>query len=86
MKIANIDRELLHIFWTTWGNSMKFLGKMCFEIILKITKKQDFTLFLEDTFFEKPQERSIWTPQGILGLTFFYEHVNICIVIVYITV
>ena len=38
-KIANIDRELLHIFWTTWGNSMKFSGKMCFKIILKFTKK-----------------------------------------------
>ena len=26
MKIANIDTEFLHIFWTTWGNSMKFSG------------------------------------------------------------
>ena len=25
-------------------------------IILKVTKKQGFTLSLEDTFFEKPQE------------------------------
>ena len=28
MKIANIDREILHIFWTTWGTSMKIWGKM----------------------------------------------------------
>ena len=28
---------------------------MYFEIILKITKNQDFTLSLEDAFFEKPQ-------------------------------
>ena len=55
MEIANIDVEFLHIFWTTWGNSMKFSGKMCFKIILKVTKKQGSTLSIEDTFFKKPQ-------------------------------
>ena len=60
IKIANIDREFLHIFWTTWGNSMKFSGKMCFEIILKVTKNQSFTLSLEDTFFEKPPGGGGW--------------------------
>ena len=35
---------------------MKFSGKMCLKIILKVTKNQAFTLSLEDTFFEKPQE------------------------------
>ena len=34
---------------------MKFSGKMCFEIILKVTKNQGFTHSLEDAFFEKPQ-------------------------------
>ena len=53
MKIANIDREFLPIFWRTWGNSIKFSEKMCFEIILKVTKTRDFTLPLEDTFFQK---------------------------------
>ena len=53
MKIANIDREFLHIFWTTWENSMKFSGKMCFKIILKVTKNQGSTLSMEDTFFKK---------------------------------
>ena len=49
MKIANIDREFLHVFWKTWGNSMKFSGKMCFKITLKVTKKpQCFLLSLED--------------------------------------
>ena len=24
---VNIERENLHIFWTTWGTSMKFSGK-----------------------------------------------------------
>ena len=27
MKTANIDREFLHIFRTTWGNLMKFSVK-----------------------------------------------------------
>ena len=31
---------------------MKFLGKMCFKIILKVTKNEDFTRSLEDTFFD----------------------------------
>ena len=55
MKIANTDREILHNFWTTWGISMKFWGKMCLMIILKVTKKQSFTFSLEDTFIEKQQ-------------------------------
>ena len=55
MKIDNINREILHIFWTTWGISMKFSGKMWLIIILKVTKEQSFILSLEDTFFEKPQ-------------------------------
>ena len=54
MKIANIGKEFLHIFWTTWGNSMKFSGKMCFKIILKVTKNQGSNLSIEDTFFKKP--------------------------------
>ena len=56
-KFANIDREFLHIFWMTWGKSIKFSRKMCLKIILKVTKNLGFTLTLsvEDTFFEKPQ-------------------------------
>ena len=34
---------------------MKFSGKMCLMIILKVRKNLGFTLSLEDTFFEKPQ-------------------------------
>ena len=37
---------------------MKFSGTMCLMIILKFTKNQGFTLSVEDTFFEKPQEES----------------------------
>ena len=70
MKIANIDKEILHNFWTTWGISMKFSGNMCLMIILKVTKNQGFTLCLEDTIFKKPQGRGqIDTlPPAVLGL------------------
>ena len=39
MKIVKIDEENLQIFQTTRGISMKFSGKMCLMIILKIKKK-----------------------------------------------
>ena len=68
IKIANIDREILHNFWTTWGISMKISGKMWLLIILKVTKKQGFTLFLEDTSFEKPQKGGSNWPPAVLGL------------------
>ena len=55
MKMANIDRESIHIFWTTWGISMKFSDKMWLMIMLKVTKNQDFILSSEDIFLEKPQ-------------------------------
>ena len=55
MKIANIEEENLHIFWTTLGTSMKFLGKMWLVTILKVTEKQAFKLSLKNTFLEKPQ-------------------------------
>ena len=53
---------------------MKVLGKMCFKIILKVTKNQGFTLSLESTIFKKPQG---WgqidppppSPAAVLGLS-----------------
>ena len=33
---------------------MKFSGKMCLKITLKVTKDQDIILSSEDTLFEKP--------------------------------
>ena len=54
MKTTSIDRKRLHIFWTTWGISMKFSEKMWLTVILKITRKQGFALSFF-TFFEKPQ-------------------------------
>ena len=62
MRTANIIREFLHIFGTTWPNSIKISEMMCFKIILKVTKNQGFTLSLEDTFSEKPQEGQIEPP------------------------
>ena len=38
MKIANIDTESPHNFWTTWRISMKFSGKNALMIILKVIK------------------------------------------------
>ena len=50
---------------------MKFSGKLWLMIILKVAKNQGFTLSLQDTIFDKPQEgggvRSNWPP-AILGL------------------
>ena len=34
---------------------MKFSGKTCLMIILKVTKKQGLTPYLENTVLEKPQ-------------------------------
>ena len=58
MKIVNIDRGGLQIFWTTWRISMAFSGKMWLMIIWKVTKNQGFTLSLKDTLFEKLQRWS----------------------------
>lgn len=41
---------------------MKFLGNMRLMTILKVTKKQDFNLFLENIELEKPQGGSTWPP------------------------
>ena len=53
---------------------MKFSGKMCFKIILRFTKSQGFTLYLEDTYLEKPQGGvgggvQIDPPPAVLGLS-----------------
>ena len=47
---------------------MKFSGKMCLKIILKVTKYQGFALSLEDTFFKKPQGGVKLIPPAVLGL------------------
>ena len=47
---------------------MKFSGKTCLKIILKVTKNQGLALSLEDTYFKKPQGGQIDAPPAILGL------------------
>ena len=63
MKIVNIEEENLHISWTTSGNPIKFLGKMCLMIIIKVTENEDFTHSLKNPFLEKPQEGQIESSQ-----------------------
>ena len=41
---------------------MKFSGKMCLKIMLKVTKNQGFTLSVENCFCEKPQGGVKLTP------------------------
>ena len=55
-----IDREILYIFWTTWGIAIKFSGKMWLMIMLRVTKNQGFTLSLED--IQKTTEGVKFTP------------------------
>ena len=68
MKMANIDIESLNIFWTTWGISMKFSGKIWLMMILKVTNKYGFNLFLGDTFVKKQQVESNWLPPSLFRL------------------
>ena len=62
MKIANIDKKILHIFWTTLRNSMKFSGRMCFKIILKVPKKQGVHPLFRKYNFRKTTGASNWAP------------------------
>ena len=54
-KIVNIDKENHHIFRATRGISMKFSGKMCLMIILKVIKSQGITLSMKNAVLEKTQ-------------------------------
>ena len=38
-QLVNIEGENLHIFWITWGISLKFSEKAWLMIIFKVTKK-----------------------------------------------
>ena len=58
MKTVNIEENHLHIFWTTWGISIKFSEKIWLKIILKVTKKQGIILCLKNAFLE------IWQKGG----------------------
>ena len=53
MKVVKIDGENFHIFWMTWGISMKFSGIMSLMIILKVTKKTEIYLPSRRYIFRK---------------------------------
>ena len=62
MKIANLDREIIRNFWTTWEISMKFSGKLCLMIIIKVTKDQCFTLSVDDNFLKNHRGINLTLP------------------------
>ena len=66
MKIANIDREILGIFWTTWEISMTFSGKMWLMIILKVTKNQSFIV----SFHFRVKKKFVYTMSIVSMLIF----------------
>ena len=70
MKVANINREFLHIFWTTRGNKIKVSGKMHFKIILKVTKKQGSTNSTEVTFSKNHKGRVNLNPPSPIRVQF----------------
>ena len=55
IKIVETVEENPYIFYTIKKPLMKFSGKMQLMIMLKVTKRQGFTLFLENAFLEKSQ-------------------------------
>ena len=73
VKIVNIiiDKENQYIFQTTWGIAMNFSRKMCFMIILKVTKKQNFFFSLEKTVFSFVKTTSC-TNYMILTISLFH--------------
>ena len=69
MKIANIDREILHMFWATWGILMKFSEKDVTCDKTKSHKKPGFQPLFRRCIFRKTRgEGVILTHQAVLGL------------------
>ena len=68
MKIINIERENIHIFWTIWGNSMKFSGKTWLKILLKVTKNRASHFVWKTHFWKNPRQIS---PPPLPPLSFF---------------
>ena len=53
MKIANTEKENLHIFQMIWEIPMKFSGKIGLMIKLKVIKKAEFQFLSREQTFEK---------------------------------
>ena len=62
--LSIFSREFLHIFWTTWGNSIQM-----FPDDIKNHKKPGFHSLFRRYIFWKTTGGINLTPQGILGLT-----------------
>ena len=53
LKIANIDKENIHIFWTTWGISMNFSEKMLYDNVKCHKKRTEFHPLFRKYIFGK---------------------------------
>ena len=72
ITLVNIDEENLHIFWTAWGISMRFSGKMWLMTILKFTRKTWLQTISSTGTFRKMTEGGDQTdPLAFLGLSRF---------------
>ena len=56
---------------------MKFSGKIWIMIILKVTKKQCFALYPEDTLFDKPQEGVKLTSLSLFRVNQYCQYFNL---------
>ena len=71
MKIANINREILHNFSTTWGVSMRFSWKMWLMIIAKMKWNLTLNKLWNWSSCTKSNLSASWTHVGMevqLGL------------------
>ena len=59
MKIANIDREILHNSQRLENFNETFRKGVTYDNITSHKKPRFHTIYLEDVFFEKPQEVQI---------------------------
>ena len=62
MKIINIVGENFHIFWMTWGFSMKSWGKIWLMITLRFTKIGFHSVSRKDTFINSQEQFKLTAP------------------------
>ena len=60
MKIANIDKERIHMFWTTWAISIKLSGEMWLMLLSKVTRKLGLHPHFGRYIFQKSKGESNW--------------------------
>ena len=67
MKIANIDKERIHMFWTTWAISIKLSGETWLMLLSKVTRKLGLHPLFGRYIFQISTGESNW-PIAFLGL------------------